>query len=333
MLIHDTLHNLHKNLLIPQQSMDNEKQKDELVALESIYNDEEFSYHMEDEKCEIILKIFISLPENYFFTYKDINSENDQQIKKVPISHLPPLTLLIELPQDYPSTCPPKFTLRSSWLNVSSIAKLCKKLDELWESNKGQEILFTWVGFLQSESLEFLNINECINIDHAYKLYNGACKRKATTQETINEEGSAASANTKCTDKTVKVENVSAVNSNQRDKKCVIRRRMRKSRNRRALDQRAVYDMIVGRNPVQMLKDYNEMRNQIEFRKNFYSCKICFVDKLGEQSTQFVPCDHVFCKDCIMGYFEVKIKDGSVQSILCPEENCKSEATPGQVII
>jgi hypothetical protein len=30
-------------------------------------------------------------------------------------------------------------------------------------------------------------------------------------------------------------------------------------------------------------------------------------------------------------YFEVRIKDNNVKSMCCPEENCTSEAMPGQV--
>ena len=303
--------------------MDNEKQKDELTALESIYNEEEFSYRTENDLYEVTLKIFINLPENYFFTYKD-NRQKNEKPEKVSISHLPPLILLITLSPDYPSTSPPKFILRSSWLSPLALSKLCKELDHLWKSNKGQEVLFTWIGFLQSETLEFLNIQEAINIDHVYTFYKTTLEK---AQKVIDDVKNTESAIEECKESNAKVESV------HRNKKLAVRKRVRKNKNNKKIfDQRAVSD-IVGKNPVQMLIDYNEIRNQIEFRKNFYSCKICFADKLGEHCTQFLPCAHVFCKECILGYFEVKIKDGSVQSIPCPEEKCKSEATPGQVII
>jgi E3 ubiquitin-protein ligase RNF14 len=100
-----------------------------------------------------------------------------------------------------------------------------------------------------------------------------------------------------------------------------------------AIDKRTILDCPIGRNPIQILIDYNEKRKQIEFKKNFYTCNICFTDKSGEHCTQFLPCTHTFCKDCIRSYFEVKIKEGSVQNICCPEEQCKFEATPGQVTL
>lgn len=311
--------------------MDNEIQKDELTALESIYNEEEFSYRTENDQYDITLKVFLNLPENYFFTYKDTR-QHDQQTERVKVAHLPPLTLLVTLPADYPSVSPPKFTLRSSWLNPSSISKLCKELDKLWENNKGQEILFTWIGFLQSETLECLNIQECININHAYTFYKMSLE-KAQLKDNLVKNENTTSASEKCRESSLQKENASGTSHSGKGKKFGVRKTIKKVKNRRTFDRRAVTDIIVGRNPVQMLMDYNVLRNQIEFRKNFYSCKICFTDKLGEHCTQFLPCNHIFCKDCILGYFVVKIKEGTVKNIFCPEDKCKSEATPGQVRI
>lgn len=39
----------------------------------------------------------------------------------------------------------------------------------------------------------------------------------------------------------------------------------------------------------------------------------------------------MFCKSCVAEYFAVRINDGSVKNICCPEENCTSEALPSQV--
>jgi hypothetical protein len=54
-------------------------------------------------------------------------------------------------------------------------------------------------------------------------------------------------------------------------------------------------------------------------------------DKQGSHCTRFDGCGHVFCKSCVAGYFEVRIKEGNVKSICCPEDSCTSEAVPAQV--
>lgn len=35
---------------------------------------------------------------------------------------------------------------------------LCRRLDELWEENRGCEVLFTWIQFLKEETLDFVGI-------------------------------------------------------------------------------------------------------------------------------------------------------------------------------
>ncbi|KAL7295891.1 hypothetical protein TKK_0010935 [Trichogramma kaykai] len=271
--------------------MDSEQQKDEINALESIYQDEEFSYHIENDLYQVTLKIFILLPDNFSLNYK-VNIEKGEENRKIIISHLPPLTLLITLPSNYPSKAPPKFILRSSWLDRKSSTKLCQNLDNIWKKNPNQEILFSWICFLQNETLEILKIHDSYNIDH---LYNSFVLPKIDAPEQSKP----------------KIKHF--------------------AKNQCALDKRAILDKLNDCDPVQMLIDYNSVRKKIIFRKNFHSCKICFSDKVGENCTQFLPCEHIFCKDCIAGYLEIKIKEGEVSNILCPEDNCSSEVSSIQV--
>ncbi|XP_018368965.1 PREDICTED: E3 ubiquitin-protein ligase RNF14-like [Trachymyrmex cornetzi] len=285
--------------------MDYEKQKDEVTALESIYTEEEFSYHEENGQFECTFKIFVNLPAKCHLSYKDLRYEVDLA-QEVQISYLPPLTLHVTLPEDYPSVSAPTFMLCSSWLYPVVLSKLCRKLDTLWEKSK-QEILFTWVEFLQDKTLSYLKIKDRIDMDCMYTSYKRTVEKLQGSQ--INKE----------------------VSEPNKQSNSEVNRDSGVSKKTSVIDKRAILDCPIGRNPIQMLIDYNEKRKQIEFKKNFYTCNICFTDKSGEHCTQFLPCAHTFCKDCIRGYFEVKIKDGNVQNICCPEEKCKFEATPGQV--
>ncbi|CAK9809698.1 E3 ubiquitin-protein ligase RNF14 [Anthophora quadrimaculata] len=297
--------------------MDYEKQKDEIAALESIYNSEEFSYRKENGHYQCTFTIFINLPMDYHVIYKDSRQVEEPE-QKIKISHLPPLALHVILPENYPSQLPPKFALHSSWLHLPLLTKLCKKIDKLWEENKGQEILFTWMAFLQGEILEFLNLQKKLNISHAYTCYKEALEKAYNIQK----NKIADNVEKECTIEDAKVKAKMDANAKHLSKRNFVQKRY---------DKRAILDSPIGKNPVQSLIDYNEKRIQIEFQRNFYTCKICFVDKLGKNSTQFSPCGHIFCKDCISDYLEVRIKDGNVQNIYCPEEKCASEATPTQV--
>lgn len=49
-------------------------------------------------------------------------------------------------------------------LSLHQITALCRRLDELWEENQGNVVLFTWMQFLKEETLEFLGIQSPLEI-------------------------------------------------------------------------------------------------------------------------------------------------------------------------
>ncbi|XP_002667383.2 E3 ubiquitin-protein ligase RNF14-like [Danio rerio] len=137
-------------------SANQEAQSDELLALASIYDDEEFRRTESSQKGEIHL--CLELPPDFRLLI------NGQTRVEVDVSFLPPLVLSFELPTDYPSSSAPVFTLSSIWLSRVQITTLCKRLDELWEENRGSVVLFTWIQFLKEETLQFLNIQSPLEI-------------------------------------------------------------------------------------------------------------------------------------------------------------------------
>ncbi|XP_067221577.1 E3 ubiquitin-protein ligase RNF14-like [Chanodichthys erythropterus] len=131
-------------------------QSDELLALASIYDEEEFNRTESRQSGKIHL--CLELPPNFRLLVKG------EACVECGISFLPPLVLSFELPTDYPSSSAPVFTLSSKWLSRVQITALCKRLDKLWEENRGNVILFTWIQFLKEETLEFLNIQSPLEI-------------------------------------------------------------------------------------------------------------------------------------------------------------------------
>lgn len=254
-------------------------------------------------------------------------------MESIHVSHLPPLSLFITLPSTYPSESAPNFTLVSSWLSKTALVKLCKKLDQLWEENKGLEILFTWMAFLKDETLEFLRIETGLAIDGLYTYYKMALEKNESLENREFKEGESdidGDSKSKDIGNSIGTSSTAARKAAPHERQPA-NKHSRKPRPRKILDQRAVTDFSIGRNPVQMLVDYDSKRKEIEFKRNFYTCKICFLDKLGDHCTQFLPCFHIFCKECILAYLEIRIRDGNVKNIGCPEDKCSSEASPGQV--
>ncbi len=82
---------------------------------------------------------------------------------------------------------------------------------------------------------------------------------------------------------------------------------------------------------INYMKSYNQYQEEQAFQRRYFNCAICFEVKFGKFCIKFDKCEHVFCTECMKGYFENKIKDCDVH-LLCPENKCESQANQSQVI-
>ncbi|CAG8535453.1 8573_t:CDS:2 [Ambispora gerdemannii] len=68
---------------------------------------------------------------------------------------------------------------------------------------------------------------------------------------------------------------------------------------------------------------YNRDAMNKEFAENHFDCGICLENKPGSRCIQLQPCQHVFCQECLCGYFEMLIREGFVSQVKCPDIGCK----------
>uniref|UniRef100_A0A3P9CU53 RBR-type E3 ubiquitin transferase n=1 Tax=Maylandia zebra TaxID=106582 RepID=A0A3P9CU53_9CICH len=129
---------------------DLEEQEDELLALQSIFDADEFV--RDESKSAGEIRVCVELPVGFSVALREGKSEYD-------ISFLPPLLLNFGLPEDYPSSSPPSFSLTCSWLTHTQLAALRAHLADLYEATGGAVVLFSWVQFLREDALRFLNIH------------------------------------------------------------------------------------------------------------------------------------------------------------------------------
>ena len=167
-----------------------EDQQDEITALSAIF-DNDFSKR-EYEDCSTIYEIQVTVnivgKKVEFCVWipgeeeHEENEESDDEassLKKIrflrsksrqhtcltlSVSHLTPLRLEFSFPSDYPASTKPLYTLSCLWLDGFHLISLCKKLDELWEENLGQTVIFLWVDWLQNSLLEYFEANESISM-------------------------------------------------------------------------------------------------------------------------------------------------------------------------
>lgn len=169
-------------------------------------------------------------------------------------------------------------------------------MDTQWEEElKGQVVLFEWLQFLQYEALDFLEFKGGLNLSWFYTSDVNTSRRSSITEKQPNQS----------------LTNTTPLNT--------------------TLDTRAVQDSQYNGDLLEFLKSYDRQETLKEFEKSSQSCKVCFDEKMGSQCMQFPNCSHVYCKECMKSYFEIQIRDGTVNSLGCPEDKCTSQASPVQV--
>lgn len=103
------------------------------------------------------------------------------------------------------------------------------------------------------------------------------------------------------------------------------------NRKESASDSRAIQDIASYDRLLPVILEYNKQAIKLDFDKSFFSCQVCFGEKLGSQCIKFLDCGHVYCKSCMRDYFNVQINEGNVKGLICPYEKCETQAHPCQV--
>uniref|UniRef100_A0AAZ1XF60 RBR-type E3 ubiquitin transferase n=1 Tax=Oreochromis aureus TaxID=47969 RepID=A0AAZ1XF60_OREAU len=96
---------------------DLEEQEDELLALQSIFDADEFV--RDESKSAGEIRVCVELPAGFSVALRE-----GESLRQYDISFLPPLLLNFGLPGDYPSSSPPSFSLTCSWLTRTQVQSL-----------------------------------------------------------------------------------------------------------------------------------------------------------------------------------------------------------------
>ena len=74
------------------------------------------------------------------------------------VNHLPPVTLFIRYPTNYPSNAPPDFNLASRWLDSLYLDIIAMKLHEMFIP--GCTVVYDWVCFIQENLVELYSASQ-----------------------------------------------------------------------------------------------------------------------------------------------------------------------------
>lgn len=72
------------------------------------------------------------------------------------------------------------------------------------------------------------------------------------------------------------------------------------------------------------IANFDADATQAEFLDQAFACGICFESKKGGRCVK-LPCGCVFCQECIVAFWSLAIKEGAVDSVVCPSVECVKE--------
>uniref|UniRef100_A0ACD5V300 Uncharacterized protein n=1 Tax=Avena sativa TaxID=4498 RepID=A0ACD5V300_AVESA len=152
-----------------------QRQDDELMALEAIYGDDLDVLENKGGLCYFQIYIRYELNDGAEVCAKissgngnrkdggcpnddteDHDTGQDEFFYKCNFDYLPPLILTCLLPKSYPSKDPPYFTVTAKWMDGHNVSQLCTMLDTIWAELPGQEVVYQWVEWICNSSLSNL---------------------------------------------------------------------------------------------------------------------------------------------------------------------------------
>ncbi|XP_060078789.1 E3 ubiquitin-protein ligase RNF14-like [Ylistrum balloti] len=201
--------------------------------------------------------------------YKRSDSGNNL-LASILISHLTPLNLTVTFPPEYPACGPPQFTLTAIWLSWQQLGALCVMLDKLWEDSPGMPILYTWIDWLENNSLSFLGLRDHVLL-----------------QETSPEDI--------------------------------------------VVDERGMQDCLDIEEAVTIMMRYSTDEENFQFRRTDHECCVCFMEFPGADFYRMKQCGHHICRECMQTLCQIHVKEGTVTELVCPESECKTDIPPGVI--
>jgi E3 ubiquitin-protein ligase RNF14 len=83
-----------------------------------------------------------------------------------------------------------------------------------------------------------------------------------------------------------------------------------------------------------LLQSHTHLSSQSTFSSLTFTCSICFSAFKGSKCHRLSGCQHVFCKECLSGYWQLSIDEGDIEKIACPDVDCvKKKGKEGSLMV
>ena len=209
----------------------------------------------------------------------------------VEIVSLPPVTLSVILPSDYPSVSPPAFALSASWLSRAALTRAADALDDVCARNAGDVIAFELAAWLKDESAR-----EVFCVDGRLRLrasdgWAGEADDGGGGGDGDGDDGGGGGGATASADAAGSPPPPRGIPTS------------------RGVDDAAL---------AIMRHDATERARR--FARAVVRCDVCFDDVAGSDTARVAPgaCAHFFCASCVATIARTHVVEGNIASLVCP---------------
>ncbi|XP_029002504.1 E3 ubiquitin-protein ligase RNF14-like isoform X2 [Betta splendens] len=302
---------------------DLEEQEDELLALQSIFGSEEFIRN--ESKAAGEIRVSVELPADFTVVLKE-----GETLRQYDISFLPPLLLTFELPHHYPSSSPPSFSLACCWLTHTQLSALTARLIELYQATGGAVVLFSWAQFLKEETLSFLGLHNVLELPSDEDVQRDP-ESNTGREKPLPSENSLKN----ISDDSVPVGEKKAERASQPSEFKADFKNEGAASLSDSTSELQKAQTLSGLSLSQMLLSriliHQAEQKQKAFASTLFECGVCFITAPGSECVQLSECHHIFCQACLAEFCRVRITEGTVRGLTCPQADCTATPTPAQV--
>ncbi|KAF0304169.1 E3 ubiquitin-protein ligase RNF14 [Amphibalanus amphitrite] len=272
---------------------DREQQREELLVMDSIFGHDGL-FTSDDKQMSGMISVSPELQRPLLVKPPEPDKE------PLSVSALPPICIEFTLPEQYPLEAPPTNRVTCSWLTPTQMLKIWRHLVTLWEQGQGNTVLYEYTEFLRNDSIAFLGLEHELDVS----FFVDRARTAAAAAAAGPPSPAAGSSPPRSLNRRASVEQLRA-------------------RYRLTLPASASVHRL--------LETHQRQAEAAEFGRRRFPCKVCGEERAGSDCVRLTRCGHVYCRDCLTAYYTVLIRDGEVQNLRCPEDQCPEQATPKEV--
>ncbi|VDM41228.1 unnamed protein product [Toxocara canis] len=274
-----------------QQNKQFQDQLDEMAALESYFVDDPKCFQYISDYPEVHGYVILKIPRSG----KPIKLRAfamDFEQREASVRYLPPVKVFFSLPSDYPSNSAPEYTLMARWWTREIKHDVEERLKVVCDDFCGLPLILACIEAIKEQVLESLAKN-----DHIIDM------------DSVDAQGTSGYQSLQGLASSSSKGNVGG---------------------------------FVNFQILLQAVSYDERTSLDHFEREFFECAVGFVvschyriasnvcgsTKIGKECARFMPCEHVFCKECINAFYQEQLTSSAVKQLCCMATGCDSEAAP-----